>query len=145
MKLIQRRNKRRSIRIYWRPVIRPSRRTVEARLLAERLETAPVGVAEGATAMLGKEVLAKYMIVFDQLAAKHANDPVLFQRYSACAIECAKALAPYQSPTYRCIALPPPPPQQGPRRFTLKIIDRHNGADALAGVRDEADDEIGEQ
>src|SRR5262249_54692354 len=118
----------------------PNRRTVEACLLAERLETAPAGVAEGATAMLGKEVLAKYMIVFDQLAAKHADDPVLFQRYSAAAVECAKALAPYQSPTYRCIALPPPPPQQGPRRFTLKIFDRYNGVDELAGVHDEADD-----
>jgi hypothetical protein len=116
----------------------PNRRTVEARLLAGRLETSPLGVPEGATAMLGKEVLAKYMIVFDQLAAKHADEPVLFQRYASAAVECAKLLAPYQSPTYRCIALPPPPPQQGPQRFTLKIFDRHNGADELAGVHEGA-------
>jgi hypothetical protein len=44
----------------------PNRRTVEARLLAERLQSVTPDAIEGATPKLGKELLEKWMTVFDR-------------------------------------------------------------------------------
>lgn|SRR5262245_1837536 len=124
-----------------------NKRTVEAELLAKRvLDNAPVGAIQNAR--LGKETLEKFMILFDALAEHYRtipqsphSDEAKFTKYATAACECAKALAPYQSPTYRAIVVSPPPPeQQKVKRFTLTIFDRHNGSHVLAGGENESDE-----
>jgi hypothetical protein len=104
-----------------------NRKTLERELMAERmLQHAPAGIESG---KLGREVLAQYMHTFDELAEQYRKtDETKFRQYAELAVACAKALAPYQSPTYRAIVLsPPPPPSETVRRFTLRIFDPHNG------------------
>lgn len=111
-----------------------NKRTVEAELLAQRmLQHVPAGAIQNAR--LGREVLEQYMVMFDALAGHYRtipesphSDEAKFIKYATAACDCAKALAPYQSRTYRAIVVSPPPPeQQKVKRFTLTIIDRHNG------------------
>lgn len=55
-----------------------------------------------------------------------------FNFYAGKAVEVAKALAPYQSPTYRAVIVTPPPAtDSAPRRFTLSIHDASNGKTAF--------------
>jgi hypothetical protein len=85
----------------------PNRKTVERNLLVERmLEHPPAGIETG---KLGREVLAQYMNTFDQLAEQYrkTNEPK-FRQYAELTVACAKALAPYQSPTYRAVVVSPP-------------------------------------
>lgn len=59
---------------------------------------------------------------------KFANEEK-FEKWARLSVDCAKALAPFQSPTYRAIVVAPPPPTQSEnqtRRFTLAIFD-HTG------------------
>jgi hypothetical protein len=53
---------------------------------------------------LGREVLAQYMCTFDELAEHYRKaDETKFRQYAELAVACAKALAPYESPTFRAI------------------------------------------
>ena len=54
----------------------------------------------------------------------HADEKK-FVQYAELAIDCAKALAPYQRPTFRAVVVAPEP-QEKRVRFTLKIFD-HDG------------------
>jgi hypothetical protein len=74
----------------------------------------------------------------------HANEE-LFEKWARLSVECAKYLAPYQSPTFRAIVVtPPPPPQQAneTRRFTLAVFESNgqssdgqgNGHDAATAA-----------
>jgi hypothetical protein len=61
----------------------------------------------------------------------HANESK-FEKWAMRAVETAKALAPYQSPTYRAVLVAPAPPESTvPRRFTLTIHDSRNGNAAI--------------
>jgi hypothetical protein len=77
------------------------------------------------SARLGKEVLEQYMVMFDALAQHYRpipksphSDEAKFTKFSTAACECAKALAPYQSPTYRAIVVEQP---KSPQRTVLEI------------------------
>jgi|GEM_PF-4672607 len=85
---------------------------------------------------LARDVLEKFMLLFASLASRfqpgsvkepnrHADD-ALFRLWSGRAVDCAKALAPYQSATMRAIAVAPPPQSEQitTRRFTLRIFDK---------------------
>ena len=74
----------------------PNKATVERAVLAER--AAAEGGATGRP--LAKEVLDDFMHIFAEMAASFRELGELdnFQRWALHAIECAKALAPYQSP-----------------------------------------------
>ena len=77
---------------------------------------------------------------FRPLAEQHrGNDEAKFQKYAALAIECARLLTPYQSPTFRAVIVTPPLEAPRTRKFTPTIFDRHNGARELAGVDDEVE------
>src|SRR5262245_17533781 len=101
-----------------------NRRTVERERLAAQLaaDTPPELVAD-AVHKLGKDVLASYMLTFDQMAqdAKRQGDHAAFRQYAALAVETAHKLAPYQSPTFRAVLLQAPPPSIERRRFKLTI------------------------
>ena len=85
----------------------PNRKTVERQLIAERmLQHPPAGIESG---KLGREVLAQYMNTFDELAEQYRKaDEAKFRQYAELAVACAKALAPYESPTYRAIVVSSP-------------------------------------
>lgn len=85
----------------------PNRKTVERQLITERmLQHPPAGIESG---KLGREVLAQYMCTFDELAEQYRKtDEFKFRQYAELAVACAKALAPYQSPTYRAIVVSSP-------------------------------------
>ena len=123
-----------------------NKRTVEAELLAKRvLDNAPAGAIQHAR--LGKETLEKFMMLFEELAQQYRpipksrhSDEARFAKYRPPLSATAKALAPYQSPTFRAIVVSPPPPPEVTKRFTLRIFDRFNGAPGL-GVDNEVRDE----
>ena len=99
-----------------------NKRTIEAELLAQRIlqGTPPMTVQN---ARLGKETLERFMMLFDNLAEhyrpfpenQHADESK-FSKYATAACDCAKALAPYQSPTYRAIMF-----EQAPQKSVLEI------------------------
>jgi hypothetical protein len=88
---------------------------------------------------LAKDAMATFLGIFmsragfynskgiDPTTKKDRNpnaDEARFEKYARLAVETAKSLAPYQSPTFRAIMMAPPPPDNaGPRRFTLTIHD----------------------
>ena len=104
--------------------------TIERELLAQRvLQNAPAGAIQQAP--LGKEVLEQYMVAFDALAQHYRpipespnSDEAKFTKFATATCDCARALAPYQSPTYRAVMLSSPR-QEG------------NGAPALEMTREE--------
>jgi hypothetical protein len=64
-------------------------------------------------------LLEKFMALFDDLAEHYRPfpknphaDESRFTKYATAACECAKALAPCQSPTFRAIVVSPPPPSE---------------------------------
>jgi hypothetical protein len=80
------------------------------------LEHPPAGVEGG---KLGREVLAQYMNTFDELAEQYRKaDEAKFRQYAELAVACAKALAPYQSPTYRAIVMTSPDAGNGAKVLT---------------------------
>jgi hypothetical protein len=96
----------------------PNRKTLERRLITERmLEHPSAGVESG---RLGRDVLAQYMCTFDELAEQYrkTNEPK-FRQYAELAVACAKALAPYQSPTYRAIVVSSPQQEGNGARLEL--------------------------
>jgi hypothetical protein len=78
----------------------PNKTTMERLLRAER-ETA-VAQAEGRK--LAKEVLDDFMVLF----AGSQPDEAKFEKYARLAIATAADLAPYQSPTFKAIAVMAP-------------------------------------
>jgi hypothetical protein len=98
--------------------------TIERELLAHRmLQHAPAGATQNAR--LGKETLEKFMTLFDDLAEHYRPFPEnpradegKFTKFATAACECAKALAPYQSPTYRAIVVEQ---LKSPQRTVLEI------------------------
>jgi hypothetical protein len=102
----------------------PNRSTVE------RTRRAELDVAEARARgeKLGKEVLRNYMITFHERAEHYRTPPhadeAKFEKYARLAVDCARWLAPYESPTFRSIAIAPPtPPAETRRRFTLTVFD----------------------
>jgi hypothetical protein len=109
----------------------PNRKTLERRLITERmLEHPSAGVESG---KLGRDVLAQYMCTFDELAEQYrkTNEPK-FRQYAELAVACAKALAPYQSPTYRAIVVSSPRQEgNGAREFSGEELARELEARGL--------------
>jgi hypothetical protein len=101
------------------------------RATAERARLAELGVAAARARgeRLGKETLRTYMLLYDERATyyrtpPHANE-AKFEKYARFAVDCARWLAPYESPTFRSIAIAPQtPPTETHRRFTLKVFDQ---------------------
>jgi len=88
--------------------------TIEKALIAEQV----VARAEMTGRKLAKEVLDEFMHLFAGMAAStqplppgmpvpsgRAPDEAKFEKYARLAIQCAKDLAAYQSPTFRAIAV----------------------------------------
>lgn len=105
--------------------------TVEKALIAEQV----IARAEMTGTKLAKEVLGDFMTIFADMAAKHQpideGQPIppgrepnidLFERWARLAVETAKALAPFQSPTFRAVAVAAPIPQQAQPRATPYVI-----------------------
>ena len=114
----------------------PSKATIERTLIAERI----TGEASMAGKKLAKEVLDDFMNLFAGMAAVYqplapghiarpgtAPDEAKFEKYARLTVETARALAPFQSPTFRAIVIAPPPPERGMvrKRFTLHVFDNH--------------------
>jgi hypothetical protein len=86
---------------------------------------------------LAKETLDEFMIVFAAMATHYRpcldgtsvnpnQNEEKFERWARLVIDAAKALAPYQSPTFRAIVVAPPPPEnkgETVKRFSLKIFE----------------------
>lgn len=92
----------------------PSKATLEKALIAERA----VADARARALPLGREVLDKFMQIFSGMAAYYQPDlrsPASkpqgnedkFEKYARLAIEAAKLLAPFQSPTMKAITIQP--------------------------------------
>jgi hypothetical protein len=88
---------------------------------------------------LGKELLAKYAELFDEMAddRRLAGDVAGFERWARLCCATAKDLAPYQSPTYRAVVVAPPPEKPGDdvRVINLKIFDHTGTALEVASRR----------
>lgn len=118
----------------------PSRATVEKALIAERT----VQEARATGKKLGKERLEELMEIF--IGATAYFQPALaagaqnananwdkFEKWARLAMECAAKLTPYQSPTFRAIAIAPPPVESDvTKRFTLTIFEQHKRDVAVA-------------
>lgn len=93
----------------------PNKATMERLLRAERATRD----AKAAGRKIAKDVLDDFMTLFAGAAAyyqpKAGNEGVAdetkFLSYATLAIDCAKALAPFQSPTFRSITLQPADPE----------------------------------
>jgi hypothetical protein len=102
----------------------PNRKTVERQLITERiLQEPPAGIESG---KLGREVLAQYMNTFDELAEQYREaDEAKFRQYAELAVACAKALAPYESPTYRAVVVSSPRQEgNGALELTMEELAR---------------------
>lgn len=121
-----------------------NKKTVERELIEEREKGARIAAAEMKAAdyagrKLAKEVLDDFMQLFAGMAATYQPmppdalippgrqpDEERFEKYGKLAVQCARDLAPYQSPTFRAIMTAPPPPDPGDgqrKRFTLTIFE----------------------
>jgi hypothetical protein len=99
----------------------PNRATVERAAMAARI----AGEAEMRGQKLGKELLAKYAGLFDEMAdaRRLAGDVIAFEKWARLACATAKDLAPYQSPTYRAVIAASPP---APATEVINLFD-HTG------------------
>jgi hypothetical protein len=101
----------------------PNRATVERAAIAARI----ADEVKMRGQKLGKELLAKYAQVFDEMAdeRRQAGDVPGFERWARLACATAKDLAPYQSPTYRAVVIAPPHDKPGDdvRVINLKIFE----------------------
>jgi hypothetical protein len=116
----------------------PNRATVQKQLIAAQIAERTVADARTAGRKLAKEVLENFMFGFADLAEHYKPTPEVerpnphadedkFAQYAELAIDCAKALAPYQSPTFRAVVVAPAvEPKEKRIRFTLNIFD-HDG------------------
>lgn len=116
-----------------------NRKTLEQLKLQAANASRVVEIAARDNRKLAKDVLEEFMLLFAGMAAVSQPLPPgavatpgriphdeKFEKYATLAVDCAKALAKYQSPTFRAIVIAPPPPT-GPteqrKRFTLTIFD----------------------
>jgi hypothetical protein len=109
----------------------PNKATIEKSLIAART----VADARAGGKKLAKEVLQEFMELFAGMAAHYQPTPThlplnpnenepQFLRYAGLAVECAKAVAPFQSPTFKAIeVVPPPPPPPEPATIDGKMIN----------------------
>lgn len=112
--------------------------TIERELRQAQEAERKVEEARTSGRRLAKDMLDDFMHKFAQVAASFqpvpANtdppegvtpNPNEFERWAKLAVECAKALAKYQSPTFQAIMVAPAPNSTGePRkRFTLTIFE----------------------
>jgi hypothetical protein len=83
----------------------PNKATVERAVIAARV----TAEAEMRGQRLGKEILAKYAAVFDEMADARLleGNVVEFEKYARLACSIARDLAPYQSPTFRAVDVAP--------------------------------------
>ena len=83
---------------------------------------------------LAKDVLEEFMGVFAGMAAyfqpappgmpeKASADPKQFRVYSQLTVDVAAKLAPYQSPTFKAIAVMAPAPAEKPAEAPGKVIE----------------------
>jgi hypothetical protein len=98
----------------------PNRATVERQLVAAQIAERTVADARLGGKKLAKDVLEELMVRFIERArhyeptppgAKDHNvyaDESKFLQWAKYASDCAKALAPYQSPTFRAVEIIPP-------------------------------------
>lgn len=100
-----------------RQVGTPNKATIQRNLIAAR--QAAEALKPGSGKKLAKEVLEEFMLTFAGMAATYqpmppgrtdvpdgrAPDPVLFRAYAELAVLAAAKLAPFQSPTFRAIAV----------------------------------------
>jgi hypothetical protein len=79
----------------------PNKATVERALLAERT----VAEAQSAEKRLAKEVLGEFMNIFAETAARcrKLGDLDRFEVWAGHAVDCAKALAPFESPRFSAV------------------------------------------
>ena len=111
----------------------PNKKTIEA---AEKMRRDLVD-AKVSGRKLAKETLDDLVVVFMGMTAAYQPAPAgqvkpganeeKFEKWARLAMEAAKALAPYQSPTFRAIVVAPPPQEQDdegrPKRFTLTVFE----------------------
>ena len=70
------------------------------------------------------------MHTFDELAEQYRKaDETKFRQYAELAVACAKALAPYESPTYRAVVMTSPQPSAG---NGAKVLTKDELAQQLA-------------
>lgn len=102
----------------------PNRITIERALKAEKEMLA----AHDDHRKLAKDVLEEFMYAFRDMAVHHqpfpaptdeeiekgerSPSPVEFERWGRLTVDCAKALAPFQSPQLRAIMVTPPAPPE---------------------------------
>lgn len=124
---------------------------IERELLAEQVAARANMNGE----RLGKEVLAEFMTWFRDLAERVkpkygpngeviSGDEREFERWARRALQCAKDLAPYQSPQYRAIAVAASPQASNARQVvTRKGFASRDSAESmrtyLAIMHDEID------
>jgi hypothetical protein len=118
----------------------PNKATTERALIAART----VADAKAAGKKLAKEILEDFMLLFAGMAAHfqpappsaapnpHADEDN-FWKCSEAAIDCADKLAPYQSPTFKAVAVVPPP-APSPVQLERGHITRLDDPVALAEV-----------
>jgi hypothetical protein len=119
----------------------PNKATTEKALIAART----VAEAKAAGKKLAKEVLEDFMLLFAGMAAHFQPAPPgaapnpdavedKFWRCSEIAIDCAAKLAPYQSPTFKAVAVAPQPSAPSPLDLERGKISQVEDPVALARV-----------
>lgn len=113
-----------------------------------------IAEAKASGRKMATQVLDEFMHLFAGMAAAYqplppgteipagrAPDEAQFEKYAKLAVDCARILAPFQSPTFKAIVIAPPPdtdPNKMRRRFTLTIFDGAPAALIEQRKRDEA-------
>lgn len=97
----------------------PNKATIEKDRIAAEIAARTVADAQVSGKKLAKEVLDEFMHLFAGMAAHHQPlpkgqinadpkrnpDRAEFDKYAMLAVDCARRLAPYQSPTFQAIAI----------------------------------------
>lgn len=118
----------------------PNKLTIKKQREAAEIASRAITDARESGKPLAKEVLDQFMQLFAGMAAHYQPlpdgvsivppgrnpNPDLFHRYADLAIDCAHKLAPYQSPTFKAIALQTTavtPEQPVEARQSAQVID----------------------
>lgn len=113
--------------------------TIQRELIAAEIAARTVADAKINNKPLAKEVLDQFMHVFAGMAATfqplppgaqpkpgHTPNEDKFEKWAVLAVKTARDLAQFQSPTFKAIAITPPPetnPGDRRKRFTLTIFE----------------------
>jgi hypothetical protein len=101
-----------------------NRATIEAGLRA----AAAIDKARDQGLHLGVDILNEFANLFRDLALRHKQSTREFQKWARLAVDTARLVAPFQSPTFRAIEQPSPAPVLGdkkqPIRFGLRVFDK---------------------